>query len=674
SNSRFIVLETGNVGIGTTGPSDKLHVSGGRVRFDQSDNADILLVGTGQSADNKIWSFQQSGLFLNGRIVNDAEGASANWLQVERSGTTVTDVSFPNGNVGIGTTGPGEKLEVVGRVKSTGSAAAWASINGMEFNDNSSEANSRRWAILTGSSVLGSLDFRVGTTQTGDPWSGGLSKMIISKEGNVGIGTTGPTGLLEVNGNLTGSTGALFRVASGSTELFRIQENGNVGIGTTTPVRRLHVKGTGDDEVAVFEDFNSTQKWSIFMDNSDFTVRDFTASASYLTILNASGNVGIGSTSPTQKLVVTGTAGANDVFNVASSSGTSILFVSKGGNVGIGTTSNFQTKFEVLGTASISGTTTFGSGTGKITVGTIDPVYTIGGERYATYMAGMIGIKEEVTGVVDAQEKVEGVGYKYVIDFKTLPPASDLWLFSRTTDIVKHINQMSVLLTPQGNARAWYVIDPSNYTLTIYSSKQTKVSFRLTAPRFDAEKWTNFSTDEVTGFMPGDMEFPVSSGSADIVVVSEGFDFDIDILFEAIVARFGEILEIVFKKGLIKVAEIVTDKFTTKQLCIEDVCVGKDQLQAILNQNGTNLLQSTPTPNSENDLTTTEITNTASLSEELTTSDIGATASGSEETITIEEITTEESPSPTPEPEPSEFPTPEPTPEQSPAPEPAPES
>ena len=33
--------------------------------------------------------------------------------------------------------------------------------------------------------------------------------------------------------------------------------------------------------------------------------------------------------------------------------------------------------------------------------GTVDPVYTIGGERYATYMAAMIGVKEETTGVVN---------------------------------------------------------------------------------------------------------------------------------------------------------------------------------------------------------------------------------------------------------------------------------
>ncbi|MBI2003405.1 MAG: tail fiber domain-containing protein, partial [Parcubacteria group bacterium] len=52
--------------------------------------------------------------------------------------------------------------------------------------------------------------------------------------GNVGIGTTGPVALLDLEPAST-YTGPLFRVASGSNERMRVTSSGNVGIGTTGP-------------------------------------------------------------------------------------------------------------------------------------------------------------------------------------------------------------------------------------------------------------------------------------------------------------------------------------------------------------------------------------------------------------------------------------------------------
>jgi cell division protein FtsZ len=46
--------------------------------------------------------------------------------------------------------------------------------------------------------------------------------------------------------------------------------------------------------------------------------------------------------------------------------------------------------------------------TGKLDVGTIDPVYTIGGVKYATYGASTVGITEEViTKSIDPDAKVK---------------------------------------------------------------------------------------------------------------------------------------------------------------------------------------------------------------------------------------------------------------------------
>ena len=105
---------------------------------------------------------------------------------------------------------------------------------------------------------------------------------------------------------------------------------------------------------------------------------------------------------------------------------------------------------------------TIGDGSYKLNAGTIDPPYTIGGMRYATYMAAMIGVKEEVTGVANTTENVSGVGYRSVIDFGRLTEGTDLWLFSKTTDLKTHINDLVVILNPSGNTRAWYDLETDN--------------------------------------------------------------------------------------------------------------------------------------------------------------------------------------------------------------------
>jgi hypothetical protein len=132
----------------------------------------------------------------------------------------------------------------------------------------------------------------------------------------------------------------------------------------------------------------------------------------------------------------------------------------------------------------------------KITVGTIDPVYTIGENRYATYMAGMVGIREEVTGTVRLNSS-------YTIDFKNLEIGSDLWLFYQTTDFGKNWEKLQIILSPGFNGRVWYEKNPEKNTLTIHGTQTGEVSYRMTANRFDWSKWNNLYLEDnnVTGFI-----------------------------------------------------------------------------------------------------------------------------------------------------------------------------
>ncbi|MDP1722661.1 MAG: hypothetical protein Q8L37_05620, partial [Candidatus Gottesmanbacteria bacterium] len=159
-----------------------------------------------------------------------------------------------------------------------------------------------------------------------------------------------------------------------------------------------------------------------------------------------------------------------------------------------------------------AGTVIIGDGTGKLNAGTLDPPYTINGKKYATYVPSMVGIKEELSGSVYTSTLVPGVGYRTTVHFEGQPEGSDLWLFSKVTALKKNIGQLVVLLSPAGNTRSWYEVDEQNVRLTIFTSKPTTVSYRLSGPRFDADQWQNTRDDSSRGHVIDD---PDSAPRAD---------------------------------------------------------------------------------------------------------------------------------------------------------------
>lgn len=334
-----------NVGIGTTSPSGKLTISG----VDAGCTIDIF--NTGISQKYRI-------------VVNTLSGA----LAFENNAGTETVRFNQNGNVGIGTTSPVSKLHV----------SFTSDSDGLRI-QNSNRGNSYLLATAGGSAEffslydLGSSQFLYFAGNSGHSWNTqGSERMRITSGGNVGIGTTSPSVKLHTVGssevfrlgttnsinyftffNSSGTqigdigydgrdtdTMAIWNNANGgmifganAAERMRIASSGNVGIGTTSPSAKLNV--SGDIHIG---DYGSaaSRVLDFRTNNSLFTIAtDGTSGALGTTISYSWANGGQG---PLK-------------FNNAAGE---VMRLSSGGNVGIGTTSP-STKLDVVGAITASG-------------------------------------------------------------------------------------------------------------------------------------------------------------------------------------------------------------------------------------------------------------------------------------------------------------------------------
>jgi len=202
-----------------------------------------------------------------------------------------------------------------------------------------------------------------------------------SSNNRVGIGTDSPSSKLEISGatgsydsgigfNATGTGARVYRTFIDTSGTFRfddvsagfltrlaISTSGNVGIGTTSPNAKLKIEGSGFTNGLSIKSAGNSGTYPFMVTYASGTEGDAFCIDDNL-------NVGIGTTSPNNKLTVSGDGGGSAIsyFNNTNSSGYGILIntpdannaryalrvntgagtvfnVGNGGNVGIGTTS-----------------------------------------------------------------------------------------------------------------------------------------------------------------------------------------------------------------------------------------------------------------------------------------------------------------------------------------------
>jgi len=331
SSPKLAITWDGKVGVGTTSPARLLHLQsssgGGMFTVERTSATTSALVIAADPGEIKLF----------GRDTNS--GSTAVPIVFMRGGSDESMRIDSSGRVGVGTSSPSTynaKLAVYG-----------------------TDQDGTRIALFRSGNAGTSISVDGGLVFGADGSTGGTARMKISNTGNVGVGTTSPDSKVEIraatdtteevfkitnssdNNNIvvrqegssgyairssldlrfdadydnnTGDTGSNILFRTDGSEKVRIDPSGRVGIGTSSPSQKLHIDESASNSYATMR-LSGTNRGGIVEMYSDASpVAQFGS--------DQSGNIFVKSSLGFQQ---------PDVHDV--------VYINTSGNVGIGTTS-----------------------------------------------------------------------------------------------------------------------------------------------------------------------------------------------------------------------------------------------------------------------------------------------------------------------------------------------
>ncbi|MBT6747201.1 MAG: hypothetical protein HOB26_11650 [Flavobacteriales bacterium] len=367
---RVTILETGNVGIGTATPSAKMHVSGGDgiMLLENGNNSSEMQMASLGTGSQKLNTAGTKGyrMWVYGDSYAPNPALQGDYRMAYVSGTGHTSIFNidRSGKVGIGFSGLGDEpqttLDVNGQITMQSGA-----VNGY-------------LPVSDANGTMTWTDPATITTGNDGDWTISGSNMYSAIPGNIGIGPSSPSSKLDISSSGSTSASSSLNIANtAGNNIFHVRDDGFTGVNQTTPIGNANfvvndnnnsgyggistnVNNASGQPFYSYAINESAIAWS-YLDGADGNKLKWYNGGNVRMTLTNTGDLGIGTTTPTRKLDVqdnsTGLAafiqqgntsgdGLMVYANVASGSQTIFkainnstgLYVMGDGQIGIGTT------------------------------------------------------------------------------------------------------------------------------------------------------------------------------------------------------------------------------------------------------------------------------------------------------------------------------------------------